>query len=226
MPPPRPRGPGRPRSSDVTGIQESIVAAARQLFFEKGISATGMEAVARVAGISKQTLYARFASKEALYQAVVDDLLNQWRERQGPLLDLSGTLEGALCRHSVKTLETATREGSALLTRFLHVEAGQNPELARAIIGPVRARGIADIATILDAFCGEESPDERRAAAEHYFTLLIGKINDLSAYGGAADASALAAWSQGAVRLFLRGYQRGPAAPAGDCSKAKAGTGR
>ena len=52
-----------------------IVAAALELFVERGFTATKLDDVARKAGISKGTLYLYFESKEALFRAVVRDVL-------------------------------------------------------------------------------------------------------------------------------------------------------
>lgn len=48
-----------------------LLAAALDLFVEKGFAATKVEDVARRAGVSKGTLFLYFASKEALFKAVV-----------------------------------------------------------------------------------------------------------------------------------------------------------
>lgn len=59
-----------------------LLAAALELFVEKGFAATRVEEVARHAGVSKGTLFLYFASKEELFKAVVRDnisgLFSQW----------------------------------------------------------------------------------------------------------------------------------------------------
>jgi AcrR family transcriptional regulator len=45
---------------------------AADLFYEHGITATGVEALSRAAGISKRTLYERFGSKDGLIAAAFD----------------------------------------------------------------------------------------------------------------------------------------------------------
>src|SRR5512139_2202895 len=50
-----------------------LVAAALQLFVEKGFAATRLEDVATRAGVSKGTLYLYFDSKEALFKAVIEE---------------------------------------------------------------------------------------------------------------------------------------------------------
>lgn len=50
-----------------------VVAAARQLFAERGWAATSVEEVARAAGVTKGALYHHFADKTALLAAVYED---------------------------------------------------------------------------------------------------------------------------------------------------------
>ena len=52
-----------------------LAAAALDLFVEKGYAATRLDDVAARAGVSKGTLYLYFASKEALFKAVVEDAI-------------------------------------------------------------------------------------------------------------------------------------------------------
>lgn len=54
--------------------RQAIIEVAAQLFAVGGYAGTSMERVAEVAGITKATIYAYFASKEALFEAV----LTQW----------------------------------------------------------------------------------------------------------------------------------------------------
>jgi AcrR family transcriptional regulator len=167
-----------------------------------------METIAKEAGVTKQTLYARFPNKDHLCNAVIDAAMAQWREQQGPLLDGFTTLEEALYRHSVGTLKTATQGASLLLDRFLHAQSSRDPELAKDVIGPIRAKAIQDIESILLRF---SSPERARAcdcrvAAEYYFICLSGKIQDLNTFRDERHADSIAAWARTAVRLFIKGY--------------------
>jgi AcrR family transcriptional regulator len=58
-----------------------IAGLAAQLFHEHGITATGVEALSKAAGISKRTLYQRFGSKDGLIVAAYDSL-------DGPVFEL------------------------------------------------------------------------------------------------------------------------------------------
>ena len=51
-----------------------IICAAREAFLEKGYDGVSMDEVASRAGVAKQTVYARYTSKDALFLAVVESL--------------------------------------------------------------------------------------------------------------------------------------------------------
>ncbi|MCW2809645.1 MAG: hypothetical protein JWP61_103, partial [Friedmanniella sp.] len=51
---------------------ESLLASASRLFYDEGITATGVDAVVRAAGVTKPTLYAHFGSKSVLVAAVLE----------------------------------------------------------------------------------------------------------------------------------------------------------
>src|SRR5690348_8798109 len=53
------------------GKAESILAAAKRAFLASGFGAVSMDAIARDAGVSKATVYARFGNKEDLFGAVI-----------------------------------------------------------------------------------------------------------------------------------------------------------
>lgn len=74
---------GRPSAERVAAIEDDILAAAHELFIELGYEAASMEGVAERAGISKGTLYARYAGKEALFRAVIRKRLDLWSARAG-----------------------------------------------------------------------------------------------------------------------------------------------
>ncbi|MFC5847311.1 TetR/AcrR family transcriptional regulator [Deinococcus petrolearius] len=73
----------RPR----TISDEQVVAAARDMFLEKGFSATTAQ-IARRAGVSEGTLFKRFSSKEELFEAALG--LDQRTTWQAELLDRAG----------------------------------------------------------------------------------------------------------------------------------------
>lgn len=57
-----------------------LLQTAGSLFYDQGITATGVDAVAHAAGLSKPTLYAHFGSKRDLVAAVLEQRHSQHRE--------------------------------------------------------------------------------------------------------------------------------------------------
>lgn len=55
--------------------RDRVLDAARNLFLRNGLRGTTMEAIAREAGIAKPTLYAHFPDKDAVFVAIVEQML-------------------------------------------------------------------------------------------------------------------------------------------------------
>lgn len=58
--------------TEIRDARGRIVVAARDLFYERGITATGVDAVAERAGVGKMSLYRHFAGKAELVEAALD----------------------------------------------------------------------------------------------------------------------------------------------------------
>ena len=71
-------GPGRPAVLPEAERRRRIFDAAGQVFIDRGYGAATMGAVALAAGMSKKTLYQLFASKLALFDALLEDRIFQW----------------------------------------------------------------------------------------------------------------------------------------------------
>jgi AcrR family transcriptional regulator len=109
-----------------------LTAAALELFVEKGFAATRLDDVARLAGVSKGTLYLYFGSKEELFKAVVREGIVAKLGEGEELIDSFQGTSADLLREMLHRwwLELgATR--LAGLTKLMMAEAGNFPELAR-----------------------------------------------------------------------------------------------
>jgi AcrR family transcriptional regulator len=58
--------------------RERILAAARELFYRRGIHAVGVDAIAEAARTNKMTLYRHFASKDVLIAACLSELTQEF----------------------------------------------------------------------------------------------------------------------------------------------------
>lgn len=65
---------GRPTPSGAEQLDQHLLEVAASLFVEHGYAGTSIDQIARKASASKQTLYRRYPSKEALFAAVITNL--------------------------------------------------------------------------------------------------------------------------------------------------------
>src|SRR5262252_1922799 len=63
------------REEGAQRTRQAIVAAASELFLERGYVATSLADVAAAAGVARPTVFAAFGSKPALLQQVLDEAL-------------------------------------------------------------------------------------------------------------------------------------------------------
>ncbi len=95
---------GRPTAARVAAIDSAIKAAALDMFVELGFEAASMDAIAVAAKVSKGTLYARYAGKEPLFRAILEEQLDEWSRRTSAQDHLvSDQLEPRL-RHYARTI--------------------------------------------------------------------------------------------------------------------------
>lgn len=109
--------------------RSAMIEAAREVFFEYGYGGTSMSAIAAKIGGSKTTLWTYFPSKQVLFEAVVDDLV----ERYGSVIDdvplPPGDAEPTLNRFGQAVVETVLSPPVLQLYRMVIGEAGRFPEL-------------------------------------------------------------------------------------------------
>jgi TetR/AcrR family transcriptional regulator, mexJK operon transcriptional repressor len=143
---PKRRGPGRPR--DLAKL-EAILDAAYDLFLERGIAATTMDAVAERASVSKMTVYANFRDKPALLSAAFDRRIGLMR-----VLDLSvGPDLNSSIEHLVKFGEVVVSVASKpeiIRVNLLMAEcADEHPRLAAAFYSAGRGELLKRVAAFL-----------------------------------------------------------------------------
>ncbi len=109
-----------------------LLAAALDLFVEKGYAATRVEEVARRAGVSKGTLFLYFASKEDLFKAVVRENLSLRFPRWGIMLDQYPGSSADLLRFAMREWWAQVGDTQASgISKLMMSEASNFPELAR-----------------------------------------------------------------------------------------------
>jgi AcrR family transcriptional regulator len=146
-----------------------IVAAALEVFVERGFAAAKLADVARRAGVTKGTLYLYFDSKEALFKAVV-------RETIVPVIAQGEALARSFTGSARELLERLVREywrlvgetALAGIPKLMMAEAATFPELTRFYYEEVVTRGHRLMAGVIERGIenGEFRPVDVKVAAK------------------------------------------------------------
>ncbi len=108
-----------------------LLAAALDLFVEKGFAATRAEEVAKRAGVSKGTLFLYFSSKEELFKAVVrENISGRFTEWTAELDSYQGSSADLLQHCMTIWWERIGSTKASGITKLMMSEAGNFPELA------------------------------------------------------------------------------------------------
>lgn len=129
----RRRSRGRPRLEDVAEIENDLVEVALVEFLKHGYGGTSMAMIVKAAGISKTTLYSRFSSKEELFIAMMNKMVEgnlsaQIRAATSPPLPL----EDMLRQFAYRSLEIGLDPIHYGVTRLIFGESNRFPELRLA----------------------------------------------------------------------------------------------
>jgi AcrR family transcriptional regulator len=151
---------------------QELLAAALDLFVERGYAATRLEDVAAQAGVSKGTLYLYFANKEELFKAVVREnvlpVLGEAEEMIGRHQGASGELFREILMGWWERIGNTKLSG---ITKLMMAESGNFPELARFYYDEVISRGNAMIVSMLRR--GIERGEFRPIDAEQAMNVVV-----------------------------------------------------
>ena len=190
--------------------RRQIMEGARRAFLAAGFDGASMNDVARVAGVSKGTLYVYFDSKEQLFEALIREERHQQAERLCDFSEDDSDVRSVLANFGRRLIEMMTRPDSMSHLRTVIAASAKFPQLGRAFYeaGPcfgahrlteyLRRRGeeglldIADPATVAWQFLA-------LCKAETHSPLLFGMIDEVT-------PAAVEAAVEAAVNLILAAY--------------------
>jgi TetR/AcrR family transcriptional repressor of mexJK operon len=156
----------------------AIQQAGTDVFLRLGYGSASMDLVAAEAGVSKQTIYNHFQSKEALFKAIVEDLTSTL---MAPLIvrdPAKSTPKHILLSLGRDFLALMLRPSSLALYRLIVAESARFPELGGAIYAVGAGRLIAMLADYLawETRNGRLSVSEPELAAEQFVGMLTGRM--------------------------------------------------
>lgn len=126
-----------PRMSKSERTQEAVLAAAEDLFSERGFDATPLSAIGERAGIQGSAILYHYASKRELYQAVLERMFGPMLEDVHHELAGAGALSDRLAAMTVAAVRFAAARPNA--SRLVMREAFASPE-AGDIVGSASQR--------------------------------------------------------------------------------------
>jgi TetR/AcrR family transcriptional repressor of mexJK operon len=200
---------GRPEPG---GKAEMILAAAERAFLASGFGAVTMDAIAREAGVSKATVYAHFAGKEALFGAVIAHVSE--RRYDGFSIETLDPqdIEASLTTIARRFLDLVLSPEVIALNRIIIGEVTRFPVLAQVFweAGPERTRQQLETFFRRAGAAGVIAVPDPRLAAEQFAALARGEIHlrGLFRVEEPGDPRALSAAAGSAVATFLRAFRR------------------
>ncbi|MGI5358094.1 TetR/AcrR family transcriptional regulator [Streptomyces sp. CA-252508] len=192
---------------------QAILDAATTVFLNKGYSGTSMDDIARLAAVSKQTVYKHFADKEKLFTEIV----MATTDRIDGVIDLVADipaeaehLEENLTRLARGFLTTLTRPDVLRLRRLVIANAEAFPELGAAWYEQGFERVLATLAATFRRLTdrGLLHTEDPLLAAHHFAGLLLWiPVNRAMFHGGPQHSEDdLDAYAAGGVRAFLAAH--------------------
>jgi AcrR family transcriptional regulator len=154
---------------------QEILDAALAVFAERGFAAARMDEIARRAHVSKGTIYLYFPSKEAVFKALVREMIGPQLSR---LADLARGHDGpvapllaAMLRNLGRFIATSDK---VVLPKMVIAEAGNFPDLARIYREEVVERGLTLFGNLLQT--GMERGEFREIPVQHAVRLCLAPL--------------------------------------------------
>ena len=196
-----------------TARRKAFVDAARELFFANGYAGTTMSSIASKVGGSKTTLWTYFPSKEDLFAAVVDGIVEQYGDALTIELPLDEPVPDVLRTFGNLPMTTLTATPILSLYRLVVGEAERFPHLAETFYdrGPRRGKARTAEWVAEKMVRGELRMGDPMRAVQQFTGLCQSGIYQLALLGlpEARDLARLRADVDDAVDTFYRAWKPG-----------------
>ncbi|MFD7259104.1 TetR/AcrR family transcriptional regulator [Streptomyces sp. NPDC059874] len=193
---------------------QAILEAATTVFLDKGYSGTSMDDIAKLAAVSKQTVYKHFSDKEKLFADIVlatTDRLDTTIDLLADLPTDDADLEENLTRLARRLLTALTDPRVIQLRRLIIANADVFPDLGTEWYERGFERGLATLAATFQRLTdqGLLRIDDTRLAANHFSGLLLWiPVNKAMFTGSAQHTDAdLDRYAAAGTRVFLAAYR-------------------
>ncbi len=206
------RAAGRPSSSEAPGVTSAILQAAAKSFQADGFSGTTMRKVAQLSKVTPQTLYARFADKTALYEALMVARTDELLENASMIFEDSAGPDQVLHAFGEHIVSTFLNSEIQRLHQLVIGEAKAFPGLAKFFYekGPSRNRKLLQDYLATQVKVGTLKIARVDIAGEQLVGSLLGGVisrSTLSQDQILKGPSEIVVWVSYAVGAFFRAYR-------------------
>ena len=184
------------------------------MFLKSGYLGANMDEISAISGVSKQTVYAHFGSKEVLFVEVVGNITGEASNTvhdSAPGSDHYADIAEYLLAYAVRQLTVVLTPRIMQLRRLVIGEVGRFPELARVLYerGPLHA--MKTLARALERLSQEQRlkvTDPMVAASNFNWLIMAEPLNRAMLLGDEAipTADELRRHAAEGVRVFLAAY--------------------
>jgi TetR/AcrR family transcriptional regulator, mexJK operon transcriptional repressor len=201
-------GAGRPTRERAEQRHEELLDRALELFLEKGFELVTVDAIAASVGMTKRTMYARYADKSALFTAAVQRAIDRWIVPIETLKNAeSGDLEVTLRAVARIRMTNAISPAGLRLQRIINTESYRFPEIFMLAYEQGSRPTIEFLADLLrrHSKAGTVKITKPEIAAASFLSMVVGGPTRAIVWGGSVDERALEERIRFCVRLFLDG---------------------
>jgi AcrR family transcriptional regulator len=200
---------GKPDAGLESLKRRQILDGARRVFLADGFDGASMNDIARVAGVSKGTLYVYFDSKEALFEALIREDRKQQAERLVFPGDINDPRE-QLASFGRQLITLMTQPELIAQGRIVIAATAKFPSLGRTFYESGPCYGVTRLAGRLEEWqdAGLLEFGNGRVAAQQFIDLCKSGLFTSCLFGAAESisAEAIAANVESAVEVFMRAY--------------------
>ena len=192
----------------------AVLAGARTVFLAHGFSAATTDMIQQAAGVSKATVYARYATKEALFIAVIEAECERFLGTVRATVIRPRKLRDSLEAMAQAYLRVVLSPAGLALYRTVVGEAPRFPALARQfyLVGPHGFNAIVEryLAEAADRGEVDFSSVGLEMAAIHFVNLVRGEaqMQGLTHPGSVPSQAQCDHWAAAAVTTFVRAFGR------------------
>jgi TetR/AcrR family transcriptional regulator of autoinduction and epiphytic fitness len=189
----------------------AILEAAVAEFQAQGFRDTSMDRIAEHANVSKRTVYNHFDSKEALFRAIVGEMLSEQGDSVDVVYDSERPLEDQLLELVNQDIALLQDDAFVGMARVLLAESFNSPDLARNAFGDA-AQVEHPLASWINAAVadGRLVVEDTHMATMQLKSLLKGLLfwPLVIGYGKRPTKKEVNTAATGAVRMFLDHYSK------------------